>query len=145
HDVKSDSDTSLSQEFTFSDYLKALMLFKQSSHCEIDEPLQAHFEERSATLNIEFLNAKAFTSKRTAWLRLLECISNTNWNTMNRRAIQTLHDIINDERIRSLRTADRHLRALKLLSLRDLTIALHVPIGFSEPVSWKQLIEKHGY
>lgn len=144
-DVKSDSDTSLSQEFTFSDYLKALKLFKQSSHCEIDEPLQAHLEGRSATLNIEFLDAKAFTSKNTAWLRLLESISNTNWNAMNRRAIQTLHETINNQRITSLRTADRHFRALKLLSLTDLTIALHVPIGPTAPVSWEQLIEKHGY
>jgi Phage integrase family. len=144
-DFKSDSDTSLSQEFTFSDYLKALKLFKESSHCEIEQSLRTHFEQCSATLNIEFLCAKAFTTKNRAWLQLLEKISSTNWNTMNRRAIQTLREIINDEKIRSLRTADRYLRAIRLLLLNDLTIALHVPSGAKTASAWEQLIEKYGY
>lgn len=133
------------QQLSFSDYLSALKLYKQSPGGSIEEALLTHFEAHAGELDINFLSDKAFTSNNRAWLRLLESASNTIWNAKNQRAIQTLRQTIEQDSITNLRIAEKHFRALKLLSLSDLTIALNLSRHDAKVEKWKALIEKNGF
>ncbi len=133
------------QQLSFSDYLSALKLYKQSPGGSIEEALLTHFEAHAGELDINFLSDKAFTSNNRAWLRLLESASNTIWNAKNQRAIQTLRQTMEQVSITNLRIAERHFRAFKLLSLSDLSIALQLPIHEAKAEKWKALIEKNGF
>src|SRR5690554_843927 len=139
------NDAVVSQQFSFSDYLNALKLYKQSSGGSVEEALLPHFEAHAGELDINFLSDKAFTSNNRAWIRLLDSVSNTAWNPKNRRAIQTLRQTIEKDSITNLRIAERHFRALKLLSLTNLTIALHLPRHDARAEKWKALIDKNDF
>lgn len=139
------NDAIVSQQFSFSDYLNALKLYKQSPGGSIEEAPLTHFEAHAGELDINFLSDKAFTSNNRAWIRLLDSVSNTAWNPKNRRAIQTLRQTIEKDSITNLRIAERHFRALKLLSLTNLTIALHLPRHDARAEKWKALIDKNDF
>ena len=139
------NDAIVSQQFSFSDYLNALKLYKQSSGGSIEEALLTHLEAHAAKLDINCLSEKAFTSNNRAWIRLLDSVSNKTWNAKNQRAIQTLRQTIEKNSITNLRIAERHFRALKLLSLSDLTIALRLPEIAKNGEKWKALIDKNGF
>src|SRR5690606_9145881 len=91
------NDDLVTQQFSFSDYLTALKLYKQSPGGGIEKALLTHFEAHAGELDINFLSDKPFTSNNRAWLRLLDSVSNTTWNAKNRRAIQTLRQTIDKD------------------------------------------------
>lgn len=135
----------VTQKFSFSDYVNALRLYKQSPNATIEKTLLAHFEKHASELSISFLDDNTFKSKHAAWLRLLESATNTTWNAKNHRAIRSLRQTIKKESITNLRIADRHFRALKLLSLSDLTIALHLGKHDRKAGKWTTLIDRYGF
>src|SRR5690554_857118 len=139
------NDDLVTQQFSFSDYLNALKLYKQSPEGSIEEALLTHFEAHAGELDINFLSDKPFTSNNRAWIRLLDSVSNTVLNAKNQRAIQTLRQTIEKESISNLRIAERHFRAIKLLSLTNLTIALNLSRHDAKVEKWKALIEKNGF
>lgn len=134
---------SIEDEFTFNHYLTALKTFKQSPGVFGNKALLDHFENLTKPLSIDFMETKACSSNSSAWLCLLEIISNTQWNQINTIAIRTLSEMLNQTEITNLRTAERYCRALSIISLRGIEIALCAP-NCSDPriEVWRLRLER---
>jgi integrase len=130
---------------TFSDYLNALTQYKTSSNIHFDNALLVHFEECAASLGIDFLKGKPFTSK--SWVSLVDTLSAEPWTTKNINAVSTLSKTSSQIVITRLREAERHLRALHLLGLNQSKVTLYTSdeSQSDQAEKWTVLIEKYGF
>ncbi|WP_300499809.1 tyrosine-type recombinase/integrase [Marinobacter sp.] len=130
---------------TFSDYLNALTQYKTVFNVHLDQSLQKHLEECTASLEIDFLQDKLFTTK--SWVSLVDTLSITTWNAKNTNAISTLSKTSRQTVIPRLREAERHLRALNLLGLSQSKVTLYMPdeSQSEHAEKWTALIKKYGF
>lgn len=131
---------------TFSDFLSELKSYKEATGYQAADALSCHFKEEANTLNIEFLNALANGKGAAAWLRTLEHLEHAAINLKNTNAIHTLAQTIQQHQITNIRSAERHMRALRVFGLSELQISLTVnDEADSRATKWQRAIEKLGF
>lgn len=130
---------------SFNDYLLALQSYKLQPTAKCDEKLTAHFHSVASALDISCLSNEHVV-RSSAWLRMLQSISNVTWIAKNSNAIDTFTRTILTDEITNQRLAHQHLRALKILAIQPMLILFYpAETERASLRNWQRMFEKEGF